>query len=140
MYNSQTTYLRIKELSKIRKIPIGEINEKAGISENTISMSAKRQEGMGGRNLYEIANCLDCSVDYLLGRTDNPDAHKSTIITTGNVTSSIVGNNNHDFIIDNAAERMEIKSTSTIALVKAFEKLDPFKQAKVLCLLDELQK
>lgn len=28
------------------------------------------------QNLVKIADYLDCSVDYLLGRTDNPDSHK----------------------------------------------------------------
>ena len=27
-------------------------------------------------NLAKIADFLDCSVDYLLGRTDNPNSHK----------------------------------------------------------------
>lgn len=29
-----------------------------------------------GETLIKIADYLDCSVDYLLGRTDNPDSHK----------------------------------------------------------------
>ncbi len=29
-----------------------------------------------GEVLIQIADYLDCSVDYLLGRTDNPDSHK----------------------------------------------------------------
>ena len=28
-------------------------------------------------NLVKIANYLDCSIDYLLGRTDNPEVNKS---------------------------------------------------------------
>lgn len=30
-----------------------------------------------GEALSKIADYLDCSVDYLLGRTDNPNSHKS---------------------------------------------------------------
>lgn len=29
-----------------------------------------------GENLVKIADYLDCSVDYLLGRTDNPEINK----------------------------------------------------------------
>lgn len=29
-----------------------------------------------GETLFKIAEALDCSVDYLLGRTDNPQSHK----------------------------------------------------------------
>lgn len=28
------------------------------------------------QNITKIANYLDCSVDYLLGRTDNPEVNK----------------------------------------------------------------
>ena len=30
----------------------------------------------GGEMLSKIADYLDCSVDYLLGRTDNPEVNK----------------------------------------------------------------
>ncbi|TGY90890.1 XRE family transcriptional regulator [Petralouisia muris] len=28
------------------------------------------------QNVVKIADCLDCSIDYLLGRTDNPEINK----------------------------------------------------------------
>ncbi len=31
-----------------------------------------------GETLFKIAEALDCSVDYLLGRTDNPQSHTGT--------------------------------------------------------------
>jgi hypothetical protein len=34
-------------------------------------------KGMASFSLAKIADYLDCSVDYLLGRTDNPDSHKA---------------------------------------------------------------
>ena len=30
----------------------------------------------GGDSLARIADCLDCSVDYLLGRTENPAVNR----------------------------------------------------------------
>ncbi len=32
-----------------------------------------------GETLEKIADCLDCSVDYLLGRTDNPESNKKSV-------------------------------------------------------------
>ena len=35
-----------------------------------------RGSWLHANNLAKIADYLDCSVDYLLGRTDDPDLHK----------------------------------------------------------------
>lgn len=136
MYNPQVTHSRIKELSKNQKISIGEINKRAGLGENAISQLAKSQDGMITRNLYEIAQCLDCSVDYLLGRTDNPLSHKGVSITMGNVSdnkNSIIGNASSDITLNT------IKTNSQeTALLEHFRKLDETKKAKVLLFANDL--
>ena len=76
MYNSQEMVLRIKQIAKIKGISILEMQEKCGLGRNAISQAAKSQEGMKSKNLYAIADYLDCSVDYLFGRTDDPNSHK----------------------------------------------------------------
>ena len=43
----------------------------------------------------KIADYFDCSVDYLLGRTDNPNRQS----TTNNISGSITGNNNSNNIV-----------------------------------------
>lgn len=53
------------KVSKITGISQGLMNEyKNGVKLPTI------------RNLIKISDCLNCSVDYLLGRTDNPEINK----------------------------------------------------------------
>lgn len=84
MYNSQITADRIKELSKERGIQMIVLQEKCQLSPNTIKQSGKSEFGLKAKNLYNIANELDCSVDYLLGRTDvkeiNTNVHKKSAI------------------------------------------------------------
>lgn len=42
-----------------------------------------------GETLLKIADTFDCSVDYLLGRTDNPQAHKNTSsVSVGDVSGN----------------------------------------------------
>lgn len=139
MYNPQITYERVKELSRVRKISISEINKTAGISENTISQSAKRSEGMGARNLYEIAQCLDCSVDYLLGRSENPQSHKCPV-TLGEISnnSGVIGGiaNSAPVTINNG--KNEIQNNQEAALLEAFRQLDEMTKAKALIFVDEL--
>lgn len=51
------------------------IREKIGVSSGVISKWKNDDCLPNGESLKRIADYLDCSVDYLLGRTDNPKAH-----------------------------------------------------------------
>lgn len=73
MYNSSETSTRIKKLAQEKGIQMIELQKKCGLSKNTITQSGKSQEGMKAKNLYSIAELLNCSVDYLLGRVDTPN-------------------------------------------------------------------
>ena len=74
MYNSTNIAERIKELAKIRKVSVKKMLEDVGLGFNT--MSNMRTSMPKADNLAKIADYLDCSVDYLLGRTDNPDMNR----------------------------------------------------------------
>lgn len=78
MYNAQTTKERIKELCKFKKIGMEQM-----LIDLSLGINAIRQindtKGMASFSLAKIADYLDCSVDYLLGRTDNPNSHKEAL-------------------------------------------------------------
>lgn len=76
-YNAVVTSDRIKAKAKEMGITISHLNLVCGLSENTIKRAGKSTEGMKAKNLFMIAETLDCSVDYLLGRTSEPDVHPS---------------------------------------------------------------
>lgn len=75
MYNAQETRGRIKELCKVKKVRM-----EALLAECELGVNAIRQindkKGMASYSLARIADYLGCSVDYLLGRTDNPEINK----------------------------------------------------------------
>ena len=74
MYNSQDVAQSIKKMSKDKNITIKKLLEDVGLGFNTMSnMKTSRPKA---DNLAKIADYLDCSVDYLLGRTDNPEINK----------------------------------------------------------------
>lgn len=75
MYNSQEIANRIKKQAKSKNIVIKELLANCELGINAISHLAKGQT-MAYISLAKIADYLDCSVDYLLGRTNNPDSHK----------------------------------------------------------------
>lgn len=65
-----TRLKKIKELSKKRGLSLNQLEEKLGYSRNTL-YSLKRQN-VSTKRLQEIADYLEVSVDYLLGKTENP--------------------------------------------------------------------
>ena len=75
MYNSQEIANKIKMTAKSKGIALKNLLSDCNLGINLISHLAKGQ-AITYINLARIADYLDCSVDYLLGRTDNPDAHK----------------------------------------------------------------
>lgn len=76
MYISQDIAKRIKARAKQQNVSIGEMLSACELGINTVSKIAKGTDILT-RNFAKIADYLDCSVDYLLGRTDNPNSHKS---------------------------------------------------------------
>lgn len=74
MYISSNVAERIKDLAKRRKISVKQLLEDVGLGFNT--MSNMKTSMPKADNLAKIADYLDCSVDYLLGRTDNPEVNR----------------------------------------------------------------
>lgn len=78
MYNSQEIAKRIKLMAKSKKISLKNMLSDCELGINSISQMSKGND-MLSKNLAKIADYLDCSVDYLLGRTDNPEINKKPV-------------------------------------------------------------
>lgn len=76
MYIAQTTKDRIKQICKDKKLNAKQMLVDCSLGANAIQQ-INDTKGMASFSLAKIADYLDCSVDYLLGRTDNPNSHKS---------------------------------------------------------------
>ena len=75
MQNTQVAD-RIKKRSKESGITIKSLLESCGINRNFIYDLEKKGQIPTADKIERIADQLDCSVDYLLGRTDNPKVNK----------------------------------------------------------------
>lgn len=75
MYSSQKLVSRIKAQAKERNILIRDMLQACGLNINAISQISDKK-GLSSFSLAQIADQLNCSVDYLLGRTDNPEVNK----------------------------------------------------------------
>ena len=75
MYDSQSIANRIKSFAKSKNISLGTMLADCELGINLISHLAKGQ-AVSYVNLARIADYLNCSVDYLLGRTNNPEVNQ----------------------------------------------------------------
>jgi len=75
-YLAQTTKERIKQLCKTKKVNMEDVAKQCSLGINSIRQ-INDKKGMASFSLAKIADVLNCSVDYLLGRTDNPEINRT---------------------------------------------------------------
>lgn len=94
MYSAQFTITRIQDRIKEKGFTQKQVLANCGLNENTlIRMTDKK--GMSSFGLAMIADTLNCSVDYLLGRTNTPEiggVHQEITAGRDNYVSSTINN------------------------------------------------
>ena len=75
MYESHNIATTIKETAKAKNIVIKTMLSELGLGSNTMS-AMYHGKTLASDSLARIADYLDCSVDYLLGRTDKPEVNR----------------------------------------------------------------
>lgn len=126
---------RIKELCKLKGSSVSKMLEVCNIRKSLIYDLEKRNASPSIEVIRQIADYLNCSVDYLLGRTDSPTVSGNNIIQSSNV---INGNNgNHSPLTVTETE----KENNCKEIEVLLEKMPRSKQlraiADVLDLLEE---
>ena len=76
MHNSQEVAITIKTLAKAKGIAIGKMLSDCDISKNTLSSMQSGGYLPRLESIAKLADYLDCSIDYLIGRTDNPNVNR----------------------------------------------------------------
>ena len=75
MYDSHNIATMIKETAKSKNIVIKTMLSDLDLGSNTMS-AMYHGKTLASDSLARIADYLDCSVDYLLGRTDKPEVNR----------------------------------------------------------------
>ena len=116
MYNSLNIAENIKNTAKMKKVTVKCMLADLDLSVNTLqNMKTSMPKS---DTIARIADYLNCSVDYLLGRTDNPE-----IRTDGSINqSNIIGDNTAS--ISNNAPPAPSRDSITDEFIKNFGKLD----------------
>lgn len=75
LYKSSDVVIVIKDLAKSKQLSIKDMLADIGLGINTLS-HMNHGKAIAFDSLAKIADYLDCSVDYLLGRTDKPEVNR----------------------------------------------------------------
>ena len=75
MYTADFLSTRIKSQAKAKGVKLKDMLVELELNINTISQISDKK-GLSCFPLARIADYLDCSVDYLLGRTDKPEVNR----------------------------------------------------------------
>lgn len=126
-------------LCKKRNISITSLIENCNLSKGFIYEMEKRNKTPSVDKIEAIANYLDCSVDYLLGRTNNPNIQVSSSDFSGStITNSTVGTNSANITVHNNLSKYEPSAQAT-ELLRVFESLNVRDQTKLLSIAFELE-
>lgn len=115
MYSAQELAVAIKQRAKDTDKIIKDMLVACSLNNNTMS-GLYHDKAIAFDSLAKIADYLDCSVDYLLGRTDSP-----TIQGTSKTHDNSAQNPQSNILLD------------------IFDELDPASQAKLLVYAGELK-
>ena len=68
--------MRLRETRRHQNLDQTQLAEMTGIPATSISHFEARSRRPSAGNMIKLAEALDISLDYLVGRTDDPMAHK----------------------------------------------------------------
>lgn len=100
-----------------------------GISDSNISDWGKGRSRPGAEVMPMIADFLDCSLDYLMCRTDNPYSHKLPLAASVNyINGGTINGGSQNQIAVNMAQLDDHKKL----LIDLYDKLSPTEQVQLL--------
>ena len=117
MYVAQELAERIKQVARKKGIGQGELLKKCGCNTNILNQISE-EKGIASFSLAKIADELECSVDYLLCRTENPKSHET------HASDITVNPYNDQQLVD---------------IINIYRQLDGVGKAKLLVAADELK-
>lgn len=92
-YSPALTAERIRTIAHQKGISMSKLSGTCQLSKNTIKQSGNGIDGMKAKNLFLISEVLNCSVDYLLGRTDVKEVCSAPLCYNNQNNMKIDGNN-----------------------------------------------
>ena len=118
----QITAERIKKLAKAQGISVSELLTHSELGINTISNLSKGKD-LYARNLGKIADALNCTVDYLLGRANMPDRQISLTDSEAKLLSAYRAHPEMQSAVD---KLLGVEHTENIETVKTISEINDY--------------
>lgn len=138
MYTSYSVAETIKKTAIARRVPVKTVLTDLGLGKNTLS-NMYNGSMLRSDTLARIADYLDCSVDYLLGRTDTPECSDSP---KGNYVSNVNSDNNtieQNYNAQSKETSASPPSKECAELVRIYTTLPFRQQVRLLSIAVELE-
>ena len=129
---------RLIELRSKNKIMAKDIAECIGITKQAFSQYEKKLSTPSTDVIIAIAKYFDVSLDYLTGRTDNPDIannKKSELLNDG---SRLIKDKSDNFYVSNADNALTASTYKEKELLESFRLLEGLEQNVVLGKISEM--
>lgn len=91
-FNTKVKIGYVFEIMEVKHISAKELADFVRVPEETVNDWKTGKSEPDFDTLILIVDLLDCSIDYIMGRTDNPYAHKARSTVSGNYNA--VGDSN----------------------------------------------
>lgn len=123
------------EFLQLHNISAYQVAKGTGISQGTMNEYKNGKKLPTIQNLVKISNYLNCSTDYLLGRTDNINSHKehSKNTVTGSYNVVDVDNSNVAVNVSSLDEHQKL-------LIDLYNQLSPIEQVELIAKLNNASK
>lgn len=137
MYNSYEISNVIKLSAQNKNVTVKKLLEDCNINKGFIYDLEHKLTYPSCDKVARIADYLDCSVDYLLGRTNEPSLTANII--NGNITdSAVVQDSHHNNVTINGSSERKLTDEET-ELLRLFNFLDVRRRTKILDLAFTLE-
>lgn len=131
-YDTNSLTRMIEKLCLEKNIPVKEMLVQSGLSRNVVD-NLKKGSVPSVDKVAQIADYFGCSVDYILGRTNEPQINSINIIKTGNITGDNINGSNNINIHQSSVSAYDAE------LMELIKTLPLIKRAEAVLYLNELK-
>jgi len=140
MYNLQLIENRIMSIAKVMGLSKNKLLINTNLNKSVFD-NMKRGQIPSVDKIHTLADYLNCSVDYLLGRTDEPNGQVANTYSGSIAGNTFTGKSSNSLNVTNnsADTSTQTLSKQALELAQIFDNLDLRKQSKILSLVFELE-
>lgn len=126
MHNSQNTAKRIKSLAKTKGVSVSKLLTACDLNKNALYTMQTSGYLPRLEAIAKIADYLDCSIDYLVGRTDVPEINsrefmEKAVLTDEELWEEMQKEKKIDDLIERLIKEGELTEDESVKVIDALK-------------------